>query len=115
MEILTATQLIQERLAKVEQPMGLLSKRQLSWLLAFTKYLFKCPRSEIGISTVMPLILLAPVMNNSGDSEYMTQDQFDTAVKTFNVRRHQVDLPNAMDLIGYRIEFTRIIEKNTEI
>lgn len=104
-----AARLVFQKMKENEAAHGFVSEKHVAWLLEFTKYLFKCPRSAMALDPSETIILLCPILSASEPDANYTTEQWDAAINTFDVLRHQKDLPKITGLSTYTIEFIREI------
>jgi hypothetical protein len=104
-----AARLVHQKMVESKAAYGHLDERKIGLMLEFTKFLFKCPRSLIAIEPDSAVVYLCPVINAEGPEVFFTQEQWDAAIKTFEVRRHEPALPKFFSLTVHSIEFIREI------
>lgn len=104
-----AAKLVHKKMVESQAAYGHLTEKHIAAMLAFTKFLFKCPRSMIAIEPDSAVIHLCPVISPDGPEVFLTPEQWDAAVKTFEVRKHEPLLPKFFSLTVHSIEFIREI------
>lgn len=110
-----AAKLVHKKMVEAQAAYGHLTEKHIAAMLEFTKYLFQCPRAVIAIQADSATIQLAPVISPDGPEVFLTPVQWDAAVKTFDVRRHEPVLPKFFSLTIHSIEFVREIADVAEV